>query len=388
MVSHNISFFMLPVLILLLSAAIALLVLFVWLCIKKPQVAAIMALVLLVLFASFFVLRLGTRRSIVRQQAIPLLPSATQEPVYINTAIWSPGVEDEFIADIYPSKKSAVSSLGRQLSKYISYITEADSPEEIIVYRNSQDIELVEELKEVLAKLYPAIKCRIELGNPTQAENKIGVYFFMKYSAQPVSWSDSSGNKGTAGTIQGNILANHQQQATVNVNFVEKPWIEDFSGFINRQPHQQLIIARSSESCLTEAEANRQAMENACSQVGPLLTNLQDPIQLSSSDILENGLIADRFVQSFEGSAGKIWRQALLIDTSAEKLTRLVRSKLNMARARKHNLAKMFISFTGMLVLIIVAYVFLNAATKGYYSWSLRIAGIVLIAIIIILFFA
>ncbi|MBN2181472.1 MAG: hypothetical protein JW715_06130 [Sedimentisphaerales bacterium] len=382
-----ISIFMLPVLVLILSAAIALLVLFVWLIIKKPQIAAIAAVVLLVLFASFFVLRLGTPRRIARQQAIPLLPSISR-PVYTNTAIWSPGVEDEFIADVYPSKKSAVRSLGRQLSKYISYITESDSPEEIIVYRNSQDMELVEELKKVIEKNYPDITCRIELGHVSQVENKIGVYFSMHYTAEPVSWSNGSGNKETAGKIQGNILAKQQQKATVEVNFVEKPWIEDFSGFINRQPDQQLIIARSSESCLTEGEANRQAMENACSQLGPFLTNLHDPIQFSSNDILENGLIVDRFVQSFEGSAGKIWRQAMLVDISAEKLNRLIRHKMNMARARKNSLAKMFVSFAGMLVLIIVAYVFLNAATKGYYSWSLRIAGIVLIAIIIILFFA
>ena len=45
-------------------------------------------------------------------------------------------------------------------------------------------------------------------------------------------------------------------------------------------------------------------------------------------------------------------------------------------------------SVIGLLVLITAVYAFLNAATKGYYAWSLRIAGIVLAAAIIILFVA
>jgi len=39
-----------------------------------------------------------------------------------------------------------------------------------------------------------------------------------------------------------------------------------------------------------------------------------------------------------------------------------------------------------LLALITVVYAFLNAATRGYYTWSLRIAGIVLAAAVIILF--
>jgi hypothetical protein len=90
-------------------------------------------------------------------------------------------------------------------------------------------------------------------------------------------------------------------------------------------------------------------------------------------------------VQSLEGSAGKIWRQALLVDTSAEKLKNLARQKAIIAQARKTGFAKMFFSILGLIVLITVVYVFLNAATKGYYAWSLRIAGVVFALVVIIL---
>jgi hypothetical protein len=93
-------------------------------------------------------------------------------------------------------------------------------------------------------------------------------------------------------------------------------------------------------------------------------------------------------VQSFDGRAGKIWRQALLIDASAGKIEQLALRKAVVARAMKMSLARMFFSVVGLLVLITVVYAFLNAATKGYYAWSLRIAGAVLALVVIILFLA
>jgi hypothetical protein len=48
--------------------------------------------------------------------------------------------------------------------------------------------------------------------------------------------------------------------------------------------------------------------------------------------------------------------------------------------------AKMLGSIAGLLALIVVVYLFLNAATKGYYAWSLRIAGVVLAGVVILFF--
>jgi len=106
---------------------------------------------------------------------------------------------------------------------------------------------------------------------------------------------------------------------------------------------------------------------------------------VNSADILEGGFILDRFVQSFEGAAGKIWRQALLIDASAGKLKNLAQRKAVVARNRRSTWARMFFSIIGLIVLITVVYAFLNAATKGYYVWSLRVAGFVFALVVIIL---
>jgi hypothetical protein len=146
---------------------------------------------------------------------------------------------------------------------------------------------------------------------------------------------------------------------------------------------------------MTQAEANHQAIEDACAQLTKMLGQASRRLsgipahlisRVNSSDILEGDLILDRFVQSFKGTAGRIWRQALLIDASAEKLSELAHRKAVMVRAEKMTLARMFFSVVGLIVLITIVYAFLNAATKGYYVWSLRIAGIALALVVIILF--
>jgi hypothetical protein len=107
---------------------------------------------------------------------------------------------------------------------------------------------------------------------------------------------------------------------------------------------------------------------------------------VTSNDILDRDFIVDRFTQSFAGRAGKIWRQALLIDASVEKLEQLASHKASVSREIKRTWAGMIGSVIGLLALITLVYAFLNAATRGYYAWSLRIAGVVLGAAVIILF--
>ncbi|MEJ2705865.1 MAG: hypothetical protein P8Z79_25785, partial [Sedimentisphaerales bacterium] len=195
------------------------------------------------------------------------------------------------------------------------------------------------------------------------------------------------------GTVQASVMA-AGRQSSIKADFTDKPWVEDFSRFLNARPNSRFIVARSTDSCMTESEANHQALDNACAQVTQMLSRIsrrqsgvRRPLvsRVDSEDILGGNLILDRFVQSFQGSTGPIWRQALLIDGSTGKLEQLAHRKAIMAQAMKMNWARMFASVFGLLFLITVVYVFLNAATKGYYVWSLRIAGIVVAAVVIFL---
>lgn len=393
-------FLMLPLLILLLFAVIAVIVLFIKLCSKRPWIAVVAALTLLLLLVPVFVL-ISVRR-IVSHRPVVFQESNSARTEDTTAAIWLPGIEDEFEANVYPSELSAVRSLGLRIGEPIQQLFGAQtSPSRMILFQGAHDRDLVEDFGRAVAQAIPHVKWSIEPETVAVQTDEVGIRLdLVKVQTHPVPWMSESESKMTSGTIHASVLA-ADKQASTKADFVEKPWVEDFSGFLNTKPNSRFIIAKSADSCMTQAEANHQALESACAQLTELLdhTSLRrTPLpfggaravprfarKVISTDILKGDFILDRFVQSFKGTAGRIWRQALLIDASVEKLEQLARRKAVMARARKMTWARMSLSIVGLLVLIIVVYAFLNAATKGYYVWSLRVAGIVLALITIIL---
>ncbi len=388
-------FIIFPVLILLLFAAIAVLVLFIKLCIKKPWAAAILALIVLFLLG-FVYLGASHPRVFIHQDELSL-ETVSPRIEDATTAIWSPGIEDQFKADVYPSKVSAVRSVGLRIVKPVRHVFGDQAlPTGFILFQGAHERDLIEEFGRAIVKVFPEINWRIKPETAAVQDNEVGIRLdLVNIQTQSATWQSESENRGTSGTIRATVLA-ADRQTSIDADFVEKPWVDNFSGFMNNKPISRFIIAKSAESCITEAEANRQAMENARNQVAEMLGQTSRRLsrasalfsQVNSNDILEGGFVLDRFVQSFEGTAGKIWRQALLIDASAEKLTQLARRKANMARSKKMRWTGMFFSVFGLLMLITVVYLFLNAATKGYYAWSLRIAGVVLAIIVIFLLLA
>jgi len=395
---------MLPLLILLLLVVVAVIVLFIKLCSKRPWIAVVAALALLLLLIPVFVLipvRIVSRRPVVSTDVIAARAEDT------TTAIWLPGIEDEFEANVYPSELSAVRSLGLRIGEPIRQLFGAQtSPSRMILFQGAHDRDLVEEFAGAITHVFPQTKWSIEPETVAVQTDEVGIRLdLVKVQTHPVPWPSGSESKMTSGTIHASVLA-ADKQAGIKADFVEKPWVEDFSGFLNTKPNSRFIIAKSADSCMTQAEANHQALESACAQLTELLdhTSLRSPgdsfrrtpfggaqvasrftRKVISTDILKGNFILDRFVQSFKGTAGRIWRQALLIDASAEKLEQLAHRKAVVIRTKRRTWAGMFLSIVGLLVLIIVVYAFLNAATKGYYVWSLRVAGIVLALITIIL---
>jgi hypothetical protein len=168
------------------------------------------------------------------------------------------------------------------------------------------------------------------------------------------------------------------------------PWVENFATFASTRPQQAFIIARSLGTCTSESEANQQALDDARARLTEAIGNrggrklgLSAP-PITATDVLQGGFIVDRFAQSLEGSVGKIWRQALLIDVSGPKLAQLSKAKVGEYRQVRESYARMALSVVGVVLLIGVIYFFLNMATMGYYEWSLRIASVVLAVVAVI----
>jgi len=406
-------FFILPALILLLFTVVAVIVLSVKFCSKRPWIVIIIALGLL-LTVPYFILVSPHRpvihhtevstglKQIQYETAVPIETDIKNNITGLKqyrdetatTSIWLPGIEDEFEADIYPSELAAVRSLGLHIADTVKQVYSKVSPSGFILFQGAHERGLIEEFGKAVTRTFPDAKWTIAPETVAVKPDEVGIRIdIVNVHTHPAPWKSGSENEMTTGTVRASVLAG-DRQASMSTEFVDKPWVEDFSGFLNTRPSSRFIIAKSAESCLTEAEANHQAIRNACTQIAdmlgqtlPLKTGV--PITFTkpvdSTDILEGNFVLDRFAQSLDGSAGKIWRQALLVDVSAEKLKNLAQQKAIIAQVRKTSFVRMFFSILGLIVLITVVYVFLNAATKGYYVWSLRIAGIVFALVVIIL---
>jgi hypothetical protein len=178
------------------------------------------------------------------------------------------------------------------------------------------------------------------------------------------------------------------------VPFVEKQWVDDLAEFAGKRPEGRYMVARSNGTCASADEARTQAMQEASQQVSQILWNRGTPSPrppaeagpISPWDLQNGGFIVDQFAQSFDGSAGKIWRQAMLIDISTTKLGWLANRTVKAARPIYWPWVQQIGSALGVFVLILVTYFFLNLATRGYYEWSLRIAGVVLVVLMIVVF--
>ena len=385
---------------LLMFVLILLFIGLVFLLVKAPKAVAWLIGGTVLLFVLFFFAKVSVR------QAVPEISTAVEwtvpQPVQeaVRSPIWSEAIEDEFEADLYPSKTSAAKALGARMAEPIHRMM-ADPNEsiQIILFQQDDDRDVVMEFGQGMEKKLPGVRHSIEAAWRKLNPGEVGITFrfsvppltahypMPKYGARPVA---TLGNHHGVGN--GEIVATASvgdKRTSRSVRFVVKPWVDDFAGFASMISEGQFIVARSVETCTSENEARQQAMEDARQQLDRLVGARpaipgRPPVTVTTKDIQEGGFIVDSFVQSFDGSAGKIWRQAMLIDVSASKLAWLNTRTVHIAQAVRATWAKTVLSALGVLVLILVTYFFLNMATRGYYEWSLRIAGIVLAVMVIV----
>jgi len=338
---------------------------------------AILAVLLIVVFA-----RVG------RLAPVKVYQAETVTIAKPAPAIWLPDVDDQFEVDVYPSISSAAEALGRQLARLLpTVVPNRHAPTLVQIWGRTEQGKLSGEALNATADALRAAGLENVLVEPLAPgsadkienidENAVTIGLSLPQYSQ----------KGPRELTGGVLIAQVTGRAgrlTRTSRFVQKPWVENFAAFVNSNPGSRFTVTRSQSSCTGEIDAQQEAANNACHQVEVLLNQMAPkrpglPQRLTVNEADLDPLIADRFVQSFDGAAGRIWRQALLIDTSPAKINKLLRLKTGQLRSDRATWAKLLFSLFCMVLLICVVYVFLDAATRGYYTLALRIAAVVLI---------
>jgi len=185
-----------------------------------------------------------------------------------------------------------------------------------------------------------------------------------------------------------------------SARFVEKPWVADFATFVNRDASHRWIVGQSRQACTSQHEAEQQAIHSAAARLQPYVRDLlpqykawrrfstggsytHEILGQIEREVRRGGtwLISDRFTQSFSRPYGvNVWREAILVDASADKVNRLAKLLVTRRRSERASWLQTALSVAGLGLVVCVVYLFLNLATRGYYVWALRAAAIIVVA--------
>ena len=331
------------------------------------------------------------------ESAAPAVLGISEAPVAVVKAppIWTEGIEAQFEADVYPSKEQATAALAGQASFLLTKVMENNTAPTAATVFGESDITVqllntfADELRDRCNLAQVVVQTVLPSTMPKEPNTATFVLEMPKHLKQVHTKGSLSYALGS-GTLRTRIHGTAAKTLTRTAEFLEKPWVNNLGAVLNQHQDMTLAIARSNATCTSQLEAQQQAMASVRSLVTQELQRLPRPrnvltreLAISDLDAEANELIVDRFTQSFRGTAGRIWRQAVLLDLSHPKLNQMLDTKVRVARIRHRTIATRFGSLLGLALIVLILYIFLNAATKGYYTITLKIVAFVLVAVAI-----
>jgi len=309
--------------------------------------------------------------------------------------------QDSFEADVYPSARAAAKRLGLKWAQELS-LSLSEPPEAIrIVAQPSVPPAACQEIRASVQFVFPQTQCVLdEPANPSRTPStrpsELRVALKMDTPRNRTAPADAP----TSGSLTLTLAT--APNTVASVSFVDKPWADSFAEFANQRPNQRWLVARPKGPCPTVAAADEEARGSATAAILDIVRArlLQIPGLWSDSNarwvankiqaqLARGGLITDRFLQRFDRPYGAFYRQAVLVDISQQNIDRLTRECVWGLQEQRETWARTAGSVVILLVVIYALYLFLNAYTKGYFTWRLRTTSLALalLGILAVLFF-
>jgi uncharacterized integral membrane protein len=308
-------------------------------------------------------------------------------PPAASAAEWS---QDTFEADVYPSQQSAARRLAIKFAAEISASGNQLPPLIRIIRQGAVSPIILQEIRSSLQSHLDGVDCRI--GDPESSSvtaTTAPAELRAVVTVESPSQSSSASRQLPRGTITLSPVANPIQ--SLSVAYVEKPWADNFAEFVNRRPNERWVVGWPSGPSMNEPEAHAMALLAAADRIRPIVearikeigyrngANAAIVRQQVESSI--NRYVKDRFAQRFDRGFATTWREAVLVDASGPYIDQLARASLATVDHQRRTWAHTAISIAVLLVVIYALYLFLNAATKGYFTWRLRTVALLLAVI-------
>jgi hypothetical protein len=319
-----------------------------------------------------------TERSMPAMVVQPYLPSPRLTPSSTPAAS-DVATADALLADVYPSKQSAVRALTRRLPDAISAIVEKPARFRLGGAADSTPGAMV---RDALRAHFPAAAVEAEPQAGEKAAAADEVVIDVRVEDLPAKFARSAAK----GSVQIS-LAGASRSAVLSTKFTQCDWADDLTTYINEHPGHNWFVVRSSRPGLSPAEAKRSAEQNAADILGRLVAEqaprraapeLAGPRAVAPVPYIDTHQlpITERFVQRFRRPYGDVWAEAILLDASPQWVDATVRREIAIASMGEMRVQSVVGSTAIVLVAILGAYAFANVVTKRYFTDRLRAIAI------------
>ncbi|HEX2972212.1 MAG TPA: hypothetical protein VHP11_07755 [Tepidisphaeraceae bacterium] len=317
------------------------------------------------------------------------LKDAAEELKGASAAVSVPGVIFQLPAegmnpDAYPSQRAGIRAAVQRWIGQVA-LTSKESPKDIhVVTTGRTSADAIRELRNAVQNQLPGARCEVHVAAADAQP--------MPQVAPNAAWAEFEVGEKLGGTVV--LKGTVPVLASIETVYVDKPWADSLADYVNRRPHERWVVGQSQRTCTKPEDAAEDAMRQAADAVAAILGKRLAETRSFAPGVDEawlavriqrelerGGLIKDRFVQRYERPYGTLWREAILVDASESNMDRLAAGVLDALRVRHAAWRNTAVSVAGLLVVIYLLYLFVNAVTKGYFVWRLRTAAIVLAAV-------
>ena len=185
-------------------------------------------------------------------------------------------------------------------------------------------------------------------------------------------------------------------EATITAKLDEKPWLSTPPGAVGRA-YYAVVTADAPTATAEEARelARRLTVDALVTRLGVRVASMpggpseipQGAVrQQAEYAVVGGGAVLDECVVRVRRTYGDVWYAANLVDAHSDRLDRLARIVVQEQDARKRTFAGALVALPGMMLVLGVVYLGLNAVTRGYFRNHLRAAVVAAVAVAVVAF--
>jgi hypothetical protein len=355
----------------------------------KPTLAVIGAVVVVVVLMS------GLLISVRVQQ------SAVVEPMGQVSSASAPAMPEDWDPDVHPSIREAALSRVPVMERTFLNLTGGAYPPAHVHVRGDVDIDVLREFAERLGEQEAFSEAHITWKDgeqPTDGQT-ITINVNMHVDRQRRQhWAQSGVRQEIAlwrgGRVMVTAARGGRTRTAADARFIEKPWADDWTGFLaDSVPGQNWLRFESTAPATSPQEAHELAIEQAVQALVPMVRASSAPgrvdvVQEVRRQLLLGQLVTDRFIRRVDRPYGQLYMAMLLIDGSADAVQSLGHEVAEVRAVQRQAALGTAGSLAGLMGVIGLLYLGLNAATKGYYRPQLMAVavGAIAAAMAVILF--